>query len=172
MNFLIGQIISILCLIISCWITQFKNVRYILLGEIVANLLMALSFVFFGGLSGAWICIVSTVQTVVLYWVDKKEIEDLKRMCLLYVFMVAYVMGTFIVYQGWNDIISCICALLYSMAITQKKAKNYRTFMILNSSVWVIYDFNVAAYINIITHGMVLVSGLIAKLRLDWSKNC
>lgn len=170
MNFIIGQIISIIALIISVVIAQFKNVKHVLLGEIASNLAVALSFVFLGGMSGAWICIVAVVQTIIIYWANKCELETKKRKILMVVFAIAYVAGTVVVYKGWSDVVSCACALLYVMAIIQTEAKKYRWFMMANSFLWIIYDFNTAAYVNIITHGIVLISLLIAMVRLDRKK--
>ena len=129
MNFIIGQVISIVVLIISVIVVQFKNIKYILIGEIIMNLLVALSFVFLGGLSGAWICIVATVQTLIMYLVNRREIASWKRTALMVVFVAAYIIGTVIVYQGWSDIVSCVCAMLYVLAVVQKDASKYRIFM-------------------------------------------
>ena len=83
MNFIIGQIISIAALIISVVIAQFKDVKHVLLGEIAANLAVALSFVFLGGMSGAWICIVATAQTIIIFWANKCELAAKKRKILM-----------------------------------------------------------------------------------------
>lgn len=165
--FVIGQIISILALIISAVIAQFKNVKHILLGEIAANLTVALSFVFLGGLSGAWICIVAALQSLVIYFVNKAEWTSQKKNLLSVLFAFIYIIGTAFVYQGWADIVSCTCSLLYILAIIQTDSKKYRWFMAANSSLWVIYDINTAAYVNIITHGILLVSIIFAMLRID-----
>ncbi len=167
MSFIIGQIISIVALIISVVIAQFKDVKYVLLGEIAANLAVALSFVFLGGMSGAWICIVATAQTIIIFWANKYELAAEKRKILMVVFAVIYMAGTAVIYKGWSDVVSCTCALLYVAAIVQTETKKYRWFMVANSLLWIIYDFNTAAYVNIITHGMLLISLLIAMVRLD-----
>ena len=148
MNFIIGQIISIAALIISVVIAQFKDVKHVLLGEIAANL-------------------AATAQTIIIFWANKCELAAKKRKILMVVFAVIYVAGTAVIYKGWSDVVSCTCALLYVAAIVQTEAKKYRWFMVANSLLWIIYDFNTAAYVNIITHGMLLISLLIAMVRLD-----
>lgn len=170
MNFIIGQIISVITLLLSVVIAQFKDVKHILIGEIVSNLLVALSYVFLGGLSGAWICIVAAVQTLIIYFANQHNLEQKKRNILTAIFAIAYVVGTVIVYRGWGDIVSCTCAFLYVLAIMQTDTGKYRWFMAGNSFLWVIYDFTTAAYVNVITHGSVLISVIIAKIRLDWRK--
>ena len=167
MNFVIGQIISSIALIISIVIAQFKDIKLILIGEIAGNLSIALSFGFLGGLSGAWVCIVAAAQTIIIYWANEHQLDQKRRNVLTTVFGVIYVAGTVFVYSGWSDVVSCVCAMLYIMAIVQKDAAKYRWYMITNSFLWIIYDLQTAAYVNIITHGMVLVSLTVAKLRLD-----
>lgn len=167
MAFIIGQSISILALVISVAIVQFKDVKYILIGEIASNLTVALSFVFLGGMSGAWNCIVAAVQSYVMYLANKKNMDEKKRKLVILLFALIYIVGSIMNYAGWNDCISLACAMLYVLAVMQKESKYYRGFMVLNSALWLIYDFNVMAYVNIITHGLVLISLLVAVVRLD-----
>lgn len=169
--FIIGQIISTIGLIISVVIAQFKEVKHILLGDIIANLIVALSYVFLGGMSGAWICIVAAVQVFIIYQANKKDISQTRRNQLTLLFAIAYVIGTIVVYKGWADVVSCACAMLYVLAIIQTKSSKYRVFMVLNSLLWMIYDITTLAYVNMITHGMMLVSLGIAIVRLDLKKN-
>ena len=169
-SFIIGQIISVIALIISVVIVQFKEVKHILLGEIASNLSVALSFLFLGGMSGAWICIVAAVQSVIIYFLNKYNASNVIRNILTGVFALVYIAGTMLVYQSWIDIISCVCAMLYLMAILQKDGARYRWYMTANSLLWVIYDVMTLAFVNVITHGMLLVSLVIAMLRLDRKK--
>ena len=169
-KFIIGQVISILALLISVIIVQFKNIKHILLGEIASNLAIAFSFVFLGGLSGAWICIVAALQSLAIYFVNKANWRQYGKTLLSVLFAFIYIIGTIVVYQGWADLVSCACSLLYILAIVQTDSKKYRWFMTANSFLWVIYDINTAAYVNIITHGILLFSLIIAMLRLDRKK--
>ena len=170
MSFIIGQIISVAGLIVSVAIAQFKDVKHILIGDIVANLLVALSYVFLGGLSGAWVCIIAAVQCLIMYYANKLNWSRKARNYLIVIFAIVYVIGTIAVYQGWADIVSCVCALLYIMAITQKDAGRYRGYMVANSLLWITYDITTLAFVNMITHGSLLVSLIIAKIRLDRTK--
>ena len=167
MNFIIGQFFSLVSLVVSIVIAQFKKVKHVLLGEMLCNFTIALSFVFLGGLSGAWICIVGGIQALIIYLANTYNLAKSKRNILTVLFAVAYVIGTVLVYRGWSDILSCVCALLYIMAIVQTDSAKYRRYMAANSCLWIIYDFTVLAYVNIITHGMLLVSLIVAMIRLD-----
>lgn len=165
--FVIGQGISILTLIIAVASAQFKEVKHILLGQIASNLSVALSYLFLGGISGAWVCLVAAFQAIVMYAINKRELSERIRLWLMIIFALIYIAGTAVVYQSWRDLVTCACALLYLMAIMQKDSSKYRLFMMANSSLWVIYDVAALAFVNLITHGMILVSLITAMFRLD-----
>lgn len=166
----IAQIISIVALVCSVISVQFKEVKQVLIGQIVANFTISLSFLFHGGLSGAWICIVATVQTLIMYLANKRGITDKARNILLAFFLAAYVAGTAVVYQGWPDLISCTCSLLFVLSIVQKDTRIFRMILCANSTLWVVYDISVGAYINAVTHALILGSLIFAMIRLDRKK--
>lgn len=167
MNFIIGQIFSVVSLVLAVVGVQFKKVKHVLLGSMSSNIATALSYAFLGGLSGAWICIVGAVQTLIMFLANKYEMKQKMRNVLTIVFAVVYVTGTIVVYQGWDDIVACACAVLYILAIVQKDTATYRKFLSANTCLWIVYDVAVMAYVNIITHGIMLGSLIIAMIRLD-----
>lgn len=75
-SFVTGQIISVFVLLFSVISAQFKEIKGILLGQFLSNFLVALSYLFLGGISGAWICIVAAVQAIVIYVQNKKEVAE------------------------------------------------------------------------------------------------
>ena len=167
MEFYSGQICSIVTLVIAVVSIQFKDVKVVLAGQIAANLTTAFSYVFLGGISGAWICIVAAVQACIIYWGDVKEFSDRARTIWTILFAVMYVVGTAVVYKHWGDLVSCACAMLYIGAIIQKDTSKFRWFAIANAALWLLYDMKTGAYVNIITHSIMLISYIAAKIRLD-----
>ena len=168
-NFYIAQALGLLTTVLAIFSVQLKNVRLILLSQIALNLLVSANFALLGGLSGAWICILAAVQTTITYFIDKyctKNPERIRNIMLPF-FTAGYIIGTIIVYKDWNDIISCVCAILYVLAILQTNSAKYRKFIILNALLWIIYDFTTMAYTSILTHGLEAISILIAMIRLD-----
>lgn len=168
--FILAQIVGVLTTVVAVATFQFKDVRHILLGNVLSNLMVALQFALLGGLSGAWICIVAALQTVVMYFLDKKENTGTLRRYLLLLFCAMYIAGTCIVYKGWGDIVSCVCALIYVVAILQTDSKSFRKCIFVNASLWIVYDIYTMAYASVLTHGMELVSIITAMLRMDRKK--
>lgn len=169
MNFIIAQIVGILVGIISLGCVQFKDERILLWGQFLGNALLALNLGLLGSLSGAWICILASIQTLIIYYINKKCGGSAHRNKIIVsaIFAAAYLIGTIITYRVWSDIIVCICAFLYTLTIFQKNSGKMRSILIVNMCLWVFYDFMVGAYTNILSHGATLLSAITAKLRLD-----
>lgn len=79
----------------------------ILLGQITVNLLAASTFFLFGGLSGAWICFVAIVQTIVMFFYNRKN--KLPHISITILFILLYIgcviiISTFIAMVRVNDI--------------------------------------------------------------------
>ena len=168
-SFIIAQCLGLLTTLLAVVSVQFKNVRLILISQIIMNLLVAVNYALLGGLSGAWICILATLQTTITFFIDKYCSKNPERIhnILLPFFTAGYIIGTVIVYKDWNDIVSCVCAILFVLAILQTDSSKYRKIIILNALLWVIYDITTMAYTSILTHGLEAVSILIAMIRLD-----
>ena len=79
MNFIIAQWVGIITTVVALLSVQFKRVELILIGQIISNLLVALSYWLLGGMSGAWICILAAVQTVIIFFLDKANIQNKSR---------------------------------------------------------------------------------------------
>jgi len=54
--------------------------------------------------------------------------------------------------------------------MVQENSSRMRSVITGNLLLWIIYDFFIGAYTNIITHGMALISTITAKIRLDRKK--
>lgn len=168
--FYIGQAVSILVAIATVVTFQFKDVKHILLGTMASNFLLAASYFFLSGFSGAWVCMLAVVQTFTMYLLDKRETSKKVRFYLLLLFCAMYIAGTVIVYKRWDDILSCACALVYVAAILQTSSKKFRLFSLINLSMWIVYDICNFAWVNIITHILGILSIITAMVRLDRNK--
>ena len=169
-TFYAAQIIGVLTTVIVVVAAQLKNMRWILFCQLCANLMVAISSGMLGGLSGAWLCSVAAVQTVIFYFLDKRGITPKTRKWVLWSFAAVYIVGTVFVYQNWGDIVSCAGVLLYLLAITQSQSSKYRRYICLNTLLWMIYDITILAFGSLIAHGVEFTSALIGIIRLDVRK--
>lgn len=85
--------------------------------------------------------------------------------------MAGYTAITSFSFVGIASILSCIAALLYAMSVTQEDSKYYRVYMLLNSFIWIAYDVYTCAYTTILTHAFIVISIVLAMIRLDRKAN-
>ena len=167
--FLIAQLFGIFSTIAAILCVQAKSAGGVLLGQILANGFSGVSYGLLGSLSGAWVCVLAAIHSVLISCV--RRLEEVRREKLIWVismvFAFAYVAGSAVTFTRWPDFISCICALLFVVTVAQEDASKMRNVMLISMSLWVIFDISVEAYTNIITHASTIVSILAAKFRLD-----
>jgi len=173
MSFFIAQLLGIFSTVCAIFCVQAKTAGGILLGQFLANSFSGLSYGLLGSLSGAWVCILAAVHSVVISLLNRGTKERRKKLILpiSVFFAIAYVAGSVLTYSRWTDVISCTCALLFVLTIAQEEAGKMRSVMLFSMTLWVIFDIAVGAYTSIISHGSTIVSLLGAKLRLDRRKS-
>ena len=167
--FLLAQIFGIFSTFAAILCVQARTAGGVLLGQILANGFSGLSYGLLGSLSGAWVCILASVHSVLISFFRKLDESRKKKLILLVsvVFAIAYVVGSIVTFTRWPDAISCVCALLFVLTIAQEDASKMRNVMLISMSLWVFFDISVGAYTNIITHASTIVSIITAKIRLD-----
>ena len=75
MSYILAQVIGVIVAIISLSCVQFKDKRFILAGQFLNNFLFGVSWALLGGLAGAWICLLASVQILVLHFVGKEQTQ-------------------------------------------------------------------------------------------------
>lgn len=148
--------------------SQCKKLTTILPWNALSNLLLAVTYTLAGGFSGAGICYTAVIQTMISYFYARKKKEV--PLWQTFVFLAIYLLIAVFTYKGPSDIIPAVASITYALAVVQSKPLGYRIFLSVNSALWVIYDIVVMAYTMVLTHGLLLVSLLIAIVRYDIKK--
>jgi hypothetical protein len=138
--FLLAQIFGIFSTFAAILCVQARTAGGVLLGQILANGFSGLSYGLLGSLSGAWVCILASVHSVLISFIRK--LDESRRNKLILLVSVVF-------------------------AIAQEDASKMRNVMLISMSLWVFFDISVGAYTNIITHASTIVSIITAKIRLD-----
>ena len=171
-EFYIAQGVSVLTAIVAVLMVQFKNVKMILLGQLVANLLTAITYILLGGLSGGGICLIAILQSLVVFGYTQKK----KRMhgWVLALFIMAYVACSMAYYKTVLDIFPALAAVFFAVSITMERSFLARVWYIFSPIFWVVYDIATLAYGNLLIHAVVFTSTMIALIRIDdifgWKK--
>jgi hypothetical protein len=82
----ISQILGIIVCLAAIVSMQFKNVKYVLICQLICNGLGALCYILDGGFSGCGIYIVATLQVLVYYILRRKQIEPHKTLSVCFGF--------------------------------------------------------------------------------------
>ena len=165
MEFIIAQIISVLTTVTAVLSMQFKGVKPILICQILSNLFCATTFVLLGAYSGCVICLVAIVQCLIVFAYDVKKVKP--PLWIIVTFILLYVAVSAVLFQSFADIFSAMGAVFFAIGMVQKKSSATRRWYFASPICWIVYDLFSAAYGNILTHGIIFVSTLLAIVRLD-----
>ena len=169
MEFYLAQGISVLTGIVAVVMMQFKDMRKILIGQILANLLTASTYFLLGGFSGAGICLIAIVQTVTMFLYNLKNRPPHRGVIVL--FILLYLACSAFYYKSPVDLFSAMAAICYAFSVVQTKSSLSRLWYLFNPLCWLIYDLFTRAYGNLILHVVVFSSTLIAIFRNDRKKS-
>ena len=144
-----------------------KKMSAILIFNFAGNLLVAVSYLLVGGISGAGICFVACAQVVINYIFDLKG----KKVpyWLVGVYLIAFLSVNLLTFAYWYDVFSLTASVLFVLSVAQSNAKYYRILYFLNSTVWVLYDCLAGAYGNLSTHVVLFIATLISIIVRDKS---
>ena len=162
----ISQIIGYVACAVTIIYLQQKELIKMLYLAVLSNFLAGVSNIMLpGGLSGAGVCFVASVQTVFSLIYEKKGKKV--PLWLSVVFIAGYIGIAACTYKTPLDILPCAGALLYAVAVMQKNPFVYRLCMVANALVWMYYVIRVKNYSLLLTFILQLASTVIAIVRID-----
>lgn len=167
--FIVAQIIGILLIILNVISMQLKNKKNIVFVLLIINLLAAINLMMLGSYTGSIICFFAAVQVIINSFFERKN-KEISKVILGFYVIISITCGV-ITYKTMFDILPIISSILFTITIIQKKEKNIRRIHLINMSLWVVYDFISAAYTNVISDSITLVSDLVGIYRFDIRKN-
>ena len=168
MEFYIAQGISVLTGVVAVLMMQFKDMKKILVGQILANLLTASTYFLLGGLSGAGICLIAIFQTAVMFVYSLKKVPP--HRVVIGGFVVLYAVCSAVYYKSPVDILSAAAAITYAFSVAQTKPAGSRLWYLFNPLFWLIYDLFTMAYVNILLHSAVFLATAFAIWNNDLRK--
>lgn len=166
--FYIAQGISVFCGILAVIMMQMKNMKTILAFQIIVNLLASTNYLLLGGDSGAFISLLAIIQAIVvfIYNVNKRKMHT----AVLIAFALGYVsISTYNIISSGEiiGVLPALAAMCYCMCLVQEKPSVFRIWGALNPSFWLAYDLMTRSYVMFFVHLGILISTLVAMIRLD-----
>lgn len=155
-------VIGIFFLVVS---VQCNKKSSILIFQIFANIFYGLQYLTLGAFSAGVMSIVSLLRCLIFYSYDRKG--KLVPLWLFLILALSIIFPIFFTYDGILSLFPIVATLVYSYATWQKNLSLFRKLVMSVSSLWVVYNFAVGAYISVIGSVFEFVSSIIAIYRLD-----
>lgn len=168
MNFILAQIFAFIAISVGIISFQLKEMKYILISQLISNGMMVFNYALLGGLSGAGISIIAIFQAFATYIFNKKE----KKIpwFVIGIFMICYIACSLMALNTAIDLLPCLAALTFAISLVQEKSSIYRICMLLNILLWVGYDVNYKAYASLLGRLVMFVSVVSAMIRIDYKE--
>ena len=166
--FILAQCISVGTGILAIALKQLKTMKMILLFDVIVNLLASTNYLLLGGDAGAIVSVLAILHSIVMLLHSKKE--KTPHAAVTVAFMAAYTACStysLIAKSDVMEILPAVSAICFSMTLVQKLPFRYRLWSVANCVCWVIYDGYTASYVMLLVHFGILVSTVVAMVRID-----
>ena len=168
-SFWIAQVFGLIGAVANIVSMQINNKRKILVFYAVANFSYAINFFLLGAFTGAALCFIQGITTIINGILDVKNIEIPKWLIGIYI-LLSLTMGIY-TYSGIIDLLAIMGGILYALIISSSKESRIRKLTFLSMIGWTIYDFFVKSYVAGINDLLMLISTTIGIYRFDIKKN-
>lgn len=166
MEFDIAFMLGLLSSLATLVSLQLKDMRLVLVCQIVCNGAGALNYILTEGFSGSGIYIIAILQSLVFFVLRAKNKETPNFMAVT--FVVCYLICSALTYKVPLDIIPAVATLTCAFGVAQKNPSKYRLLILANGTIWILYDLIQPASITMaISHVITIASALIGIIRLD-----
>lgn len=163
---IVGQILGFIYLIIFVISFQFEKLETLMKIRIVSKIIATLHYLCLSAYSGA----VSQFISIFPNYFSYKFEGQRKNKIISYIFIIIFLVSGIFTYQNIYDTLPIIGSILTVIAIFQTKTKYVRLFQFIISPFFLIYNIVNNSYAGIIMEILVIISCLIAVVRLDKKK--
>ena len=170
--FILAQCISIGTGIMAIALMQFKNMKLILLFQILSNLLASSNYLLLDGGSGAIVSLLAVLCAIVMFFYNTKQMRP--HLIVAIAFICAFTgcsIYNIVVTLDFFELIPAFGAFCFVMSLIQTKPSIFRIWGALNPLFWIPYDIYTTSYVMMLVHSGIFISSLIGIIRLDgWGK--
>lgn len=164
---IIGQIISVVAVIITFITYQMKSNRMIFVMLSVATLVSCIAYACLGATTALGLNLMSIVRNVCYYFNTKKILSSKIIPVILATIMV--VMSLFL-WEGYHSIFFVVGLALNTLAMGYFNPQNLRKSILLTSSLILIYNLFIPSVGGIINEGVAITSSIVGIWRYRQKK--
>lgn len=166
--FWIAQGISIVAAILAIIMLQLKNMKVILLFQVLINLIASTNYLLLDGGSGMLLSLAAILHSAVMFIYNTKGVRPHVPVTLAFIAVyLGCAVYNMVVTRDIMEILPFIAAFCFSMALIQEKTSVFRIWSALNPVFWLPYDLYTKSFVMFFVHGGILVSSIVAMVRLD-----
>lgn len=162
---IIGNIIALFTSILMVYAGYVKTKKQLLFYQTLEDGLAVVSYLFLGGISGAIICLVGVLRSILCY-------KD--RLNILWKIIITIVTSVLVIYFMNNNLIELlplICLITYLWIITIKNLVKLKYLIIIIMILWIIYDFIVHNYVAVIFDILTILTNISSIATIKKMKN-
>ena len=166
----IDYIIAVFTTIFTVAGMQFRNMRVILISQLIANSLLGTQCILGGTASAGAIVFLSIAQTVVSFVYN--SCGKVFPVPLTVAFMAGFTAITIIYFSTPFDLLTLVAAWFFAICIVQKHSYICRFCALANTCLWLIYDAFVmpSGLVNHTVVGVLIFATIIRLDRAEWKR--
>lgn len=136
-----------------------KTTKQILYLQTISFLFKAIHYYLLGGISGFLTSLISMIRNIIIYKTQNKT--------LTIIFIIIYITIGTITLKSIFTILPVIATITYTIIITKNNPKYLRYGTLITSITWLIYNIYIMSYSAIVLQTIMIISNIIAIIKLD-----
>ncbi|MBQ6991542.1 MAG: YgjV family protein [Clostridia bacterium] len=171
-TYIASQILVIIVYVCLCTTYFLKDRKKILILNLFAHIIQAISFLLLGGMTGVAMNGVYVARDILFITEKNKDTKAVtkKDIIILVCFILLIIIFTLFTYDGLLSLLSVIATIISTFAIWQKNTKLYKVLGIPTSIAWLGYHISLNSVFAITLEGVLLISTIIGYI-LEVLKN-
>ena len=157
--------LSITTTLLAIIALQGKSMTFILVFQLLLNVLVVLQYVISDNPSAALICTLAVVQVIIIYLFQRKK--RVFPIWLTAIFMIGYTAISILQYTAVYDLITALAAWMFALSVVQRSPAVSRLFSFFNGALWIAFDLFATAYSSLPVHITILTIAVVSIVRLD-----
>ena len=165
---IVAQVFAFIAFILYTLSLQFKKRENVLKTQIIANTFYTLEYLMLNAYAGVNNSLFGITRSIIFYVCNKK-----KKKCpptVAVIFLTAVVVFGFISYTDIFSTLPVIISIIFFVALYTENMQIYRIVAAIASTLWIIYNAAVGAYVGVFDCTIELTSALVAIYRFDIQK--
>jgi len=137
-----------------------KSTKQILLLQTISFFFKTIHYYLLGGISGFLTSLISMIRNLIFYKIKESRIWTI-------LFIVIYIIIGIVTLKHIYTLLPVIATITYTLIINYNNPKYLRYGIFLTSLTWLIYNIYINSYSGIIIQTIMIISNIIAIIKLD-----